>query len=65
MAAQPLHTPVFDADTHRYETHDSLTELLADRYRGMIDDVDVRGRIKIAGGNLARHTQADDAVLWR
>ncbi|MGB8389288.1 MAG: amidohydrolase, partial [Mycobacterium sp.] len=39
---------VFDADNHFYETTDSFTRHLPDRYRGAIDYVQVRGRTKIA-----------------
>src|SRR5437899_12854862 len=39
--------PVFDADNHLYETRDALTKFLPDRYKGVIDYVDVRGRTKI------------------
>jgi predicted TIM-barrel fold metal-dependent hydrolase len=39
--------PVFDADNHLYETRDSLTKFLPDRYKGAVDYVDVRGRTKI------------------
>ena len=39
--------PVFDADNHLYETQDAFTRHLPDRYRGLIDYVDVRGRTKI------------------
>ncbi len=39
--------PLFDADNHMYETKDALTKFLPDRYRGVIDYVDVRGRTKI------------------
>ena len=42
-----LGIPVFDADNHLYETRDSLTKHLPDRYRGVVDYVDVRGRTKI------------------
>jgi predicted TIM-barrel fold metal-dependent hydrolase len=38
---------VFDADNHLYETADAFTRHLPDRYRGLIDYVDVRGRTKI------------------
>ena len=38
---------MFDADNHLYETRDSLTKFLPDRYKGAIDYVDVRGRTKI------------------
>src|ERR1039458_4863229 len=47
MATRAIDTPVFDADNHLYETRDSLTKFLPDRYRGVIDYVDVRGRTKI------------------
>jgi len=38
---------VFDADNHLYETSEAFTRHLPDRYRGLIDYVDVRGRTKI------------------
>ena len=38
---------VFDADNHLYETQDAFTRHLPDRYAGLIDYVDVRGRTKI------------------
>src|SRR5207248_4016928 len=38
---------VFDADNHLYETRDAFTKFLPDKYRGLIDYVDVRGRTKI------------------
>src|SRR4051794_38549965 len=38
---------VFDADNHLYETRDAFTKFLPDRYKGVIDYVDVRGRTKI------------------
>src|ERR671925_414710 len=38
---------VFDADNHMYETKDAFTRHLPDRYKGVIDYVDVRGRTKI------------------
>lgn len=47
MAAPTLDIPVFDADNHLYETRDSLTRHLPDRYKGAVDYVDVRGRTKI------------------
>ncbi|HXP33866.1 MAG TPA: amidohydrolase family protein [Acidimicrobiales bacterium] len=47
MADPPLGIPVFDADNHLYETRESLTKFLPDRYRGAIDYVEVRGRTKI------------------
>ncbi len=42
-----LDIPVFDADNHLYETRDSLTKFLPDRYKRAIDYVEVRGRTKI------------------
>jgi len=42
-----LDVPVFDADNHLYETRDSLTKFLPDRYRSAVDYVEVRGRTKI------------------
>ena len=47
MTAPTLDIPVFDADNHLYETRDSLTKFLPDRYKGAIDHVEVRGRTKI------------------
>ncbi len=47
MAAPTLDIPVFDADNHLYETRDSLTKHLPDRYKRAIDYVEVRGRTKI------------------
>lgn len=42
-----LSIPVFDADNHLYETRDSLTKYLPERYERAIDYVEVRGRTKI------------------
>src|SRR5215218_2753887 len=42
-----LSIPVFDADNHLYETKDSLTQFLPDRYKNAVDYVEVRGRTKI------------------
>src|SRR5687768_4645302 len=39
--------PVFDADNHLYETEDTLTKYLPDRYKSAIQYVEVRGRTKI------------------
>jgi predicted TIM-barrel fold metal-dependent hydrolase len=47
MAMHSLDVPVFDADNHLYETKDALTKYLPDRYKGIIDYVDVHGRTKI------------------
>jgi predicted TIM-barrel fold metal-dependent hydrolase len=43
----PLDIPVFDADNHLYETRESLTKFLPDRYKNAIDYVEQRGRTKI------------------
>ncbi len=47
MASRDVSFPVFDADNHLYETRDALTRYLPDRYAGVIDFVEVRGRTKI------------------
>jgi predicted TIM-barrel fold metal-dependent hydrolase len=39
--------PVFDADNHLYETRDAFTRHLPDKYKHLIDYVEVRGRTKI------------------
>jgi predicted TIM-barrel fold metal-dependent hydrolase len=39
--------PVFDADNHMYETKESLTRHLPDRFKGAIDYVELHGRTKI------------------
>ena len=46
--ARKLDFPVFDADNHLYETRDTFTRHLPDRYKGAIDYFDVHGRTKIA-----------------
>ncbi|MEY2471283.1 MAG: hypothetical protein QOK28_612 [Actinomycetota bacterium] len=52
----PLDIPVFDADNHLYETRDSLTKFLPDRYKGVIDYVEQRGRTKIVvRGNISQY----------
>lgn len=51
-----LDVPVFDADNHLYETRETLTKFLPDRYKGAIDYVDVRGRTKIVvRGNISNY----------
>ena len=47
MATETLSIPLFDADNHLYETEESLTKYLPERYKGAIDYVEVRGRTKI------------------
>jgi|HubBroStandDraft_1064217.scaffolds.fasta_scaffold57697_2 predicted TIM-barrel fold metal-dependent hydrolase len=39
--------PVFDADNHFYETRDSFTRHLPDRYKGAVQYIEVNGRTKI------------------
>ena len=39
--------PTFDADNHLYETRDSFTRHLPDRYKSAIDYVELHGRTKI------------------
>ncbi|HWD55338.1 MAG TPA: amidohydrolase family protein [Acidimicrobiales bacterium] len=45
--ARALDFPIFDADNHFYETQESFTRHLPDRYKGAIDYVDLHGRTKI------------------
>jgi predicted TIM-barrel fold metal-dependent hydrolase len=48
MPSRVLPYPLFDADNHLYETTESLTKYLPDRYRGAVKYVQVDGRTKIA-----------------
>ncbi|WP_067693805.1 amidohydrolase family protein [Nocardia jejuensis] len=48
MTAKTLPYPLFDADNHLYETEDSLTKYLPERYKKAIQYVQVNGRTKIA-----------------
>ncbi|MFD0364651.1 amidohydrolase family protein [Nocardia sp. GCM10030253] len=48
MTAHTLPYPLFDADNHLYETEESLTKYLPDRYKNAIQYVQVNGRTKIA-----------------
>jgi len=43
-----LDFPVFDADTHLYETRDAFTRHLPRQYEGLIRYVEVKGRTKLA-----------------
>ena len=45
--AKAFDFPVFDADNHFYETRESFTRHLPERYKGAIDYVDLHGRTKI------------------
>jgi predicted TIM-barrel fold metal-dependent hydrolase len=45
--ARTLDYPVFDADNHLYETRDSFTRHLPERYKSAIDYVELHGRTKI------------------
>jgi predicted TIM-barrel fold metal-dependent hydrolase len=46
-----MHVPIFDADNHLYETEESLTKFLPDRYKSLIKYVQVNGRTKIVVKN--------------
>jgi predicted TIM-barrel fold metal-dependent hydrolase len=48
MASPKLNFPVFDADNHLYETTDSFTKYLPERYKNAVKYVQVDGRTKIA-----------------
>ena len=48
MPVRTLPYPLFDADNHLYETEESLTKYLPDRYKNAIQYVNVNGRTKIA-----------------
>ncbi len=48
MPSRVLDYPVFDADNHMYETPEAFTKFLPDRYKGLIQYVEVNGRTKIA-----------------
>ncbi len=48
MTFKALPYPVFDADNHLYETEESLTKYLPQRYRDAVQYVQVNGRTKIA-----------------
>ncbi len=45
--ARTLDFPTFDADNHMYETRDSFTRHLPDRYKSAIEYVELHGRTKI------------------
>ena len=47
--------PVFDADNHLYETRDSFTRYLPEKYKGAIQYVEIDGRTKI----MVRGTVSD------
>ena len=48
MPSRALPYPLFDSDNHLYETTESLTKYLPDRYKGAVKYVQVDGRTKIA-----------------
>lgn len=48
MPSRQLDFPTFDVDNHFYETREAFTKFLPDRYRGVVDYVEVNGRTKIA-----------------
>jgi predicted TIM-barrel fold metal-dependent hydrolase len=47
MMSRTCDFPVFDADNHMYETRESFTRHLPDRFKGAIDYVELHGRTKI------------------
>jgi predicted TIM-barrel fold metal-dependent hydrolase len=47
VPSRDLNFPVFDADNHFYEPREALTKFLPDKYKNVIDYVEVRGRTKI------------------
>jgi predicted TIM-barrel fold metal-dependent hydrolase len=47
VPSRTLDFDVFDADNHMYETREALTAHVPDKYKGVIDYVEVRGRTKI------------------
>ena len=61
MSAPVLDFPVFDADNHFYETEDSLTKFLPERYKNAIHYVEVKGRHEDrgAGRHQRVHPQPD------
>ena len=51
-----LDVPIFDGDNHLYETTDSFTKFLPDRYKGLIQYVQLGGRTKIlVAGKLSEY----------
>ncbi|GAB89644.1 amidohydrolase family protein [Gordonia rhizosphera] len=48
MPPSDLPYPLFDADNHLYETKEALTKFLPDKYKNVIQYVEVNGRTKIA-----------------
>jgi len=48
VPSRVLDYPVFDADNHMYETPEAFTKFLPDKYKGLIQYVEVNGRTKIA-----------------
>ena len=61
MTTLTTEIPVFDADNHLYETRDALTKFLPERYRGVIDYVEVRGphQDRRPGPDQRLHPQPD------
>ena len=47
MPSRELSFPVFDGDNHFYEPKEALTKFLPDKYKGVIDYVELNGRTKI------------------
>ncbi len=42
-----MHQAIFDADNHMYETREALTKFLPDRYKNVVQFVEINGRTKI------------------
>jgi predicted TIM-barrel fold metal-dependent hydrolase len=52
MVQRKFDFPVFDADNHMYETEESFTRYLPEKYKNAVKYVQVKGRTKIAINNL-------------
>jgi predicted TIM-barrel fold metal-dependent hydrolase len=48
VPSRVLDFPVFDADNHMYETPEAFVKFLPEKYEGLIQYVEVKGRTKIA-----------------
>ncbi|MDT7722094.1 MAG: hypothetical protein QOE94_3105 [Mycobacterium sp.] len=56
MPSRELPFPVFDVDSHMYETREALTKFLPDKRKGVIDYWQVRGRTKmVIRGQVSRY----------
>jgi predicted TIM-barrel fold metal-dependent hydrolase len=50
--AELTSVPIFDADNHLYEDREAFTKFLPDRYRNLVQYIDVNGRTKVMVKNL-------------